>query len=101
MPIYETGSYRVKPSGVEKVKQAIAEFVRYVQANEPGTQMYLAWQEKDDPTKFVHSFIFADAEARKRHGQSEAVRKFEAAYSPELAGGEVVFTEYEMIAGKR
>lgn len=55
MPIYQTGAYRVKPSAVEKVKLAIQEFVSYVQANEPGTQMYLAWQEKDDPMKFVHS----------------------------------------------
>ncbi|HLW51742.1 MAG TPA: antibiotic biosynthesis monooxygenase [Candidatus Angelobacter sp.] len=101
MPIYQTGGYRVKASGVEKVKKAIKEFVAYVQANEPGTQMYLAWQQEDDPTVFLHLFIFADAAAQKRHGQSEAVKRFEAVYSPELAGGEVVFTDYEMIAGKR
>jgi hypothetical protein len=29
------------------------------------------------------------------------VRRFEAVYSPELAGGDVVFTDSEMIAGKR
>lgn len=101
MPIFETGAYRVKPQAVEKVKKAIREFVDYVQANEKGSEMYLAWQHKDDPTKFVHLFIFADEEARKRHGQSDAVRKFEAVYSPELVGGDVEFTQYEMIAGKR
>jgi quinol monooxygenase YgiN len=101
MPIYETGAYRVRPEAVEKVKQAIVEFVDYVKANEPGSQMYLAWQERDDPTRFVHLFIFADAEAREKHGQSEAVRRFEAAYTPELVGGGVVFTKYEMIAGRR
>ena len=98
MPIYQTGAYRVKPSAVEKVKQAIQEFVQYVQANEPGTQMYLAWQERDDPTKFVHLFIFADAAAQARHGESDAVKRFEAVYSPELV--DVVFTDYEMAAGK-
>jgi hypothetical protein len=36
MPLYQTGGYQVKPSGVNKVKQAIKEFVAYVQANEPG-----------------------------------------------------------------
>ena len=40
MPIYQTGGYQVKPSAVSKVKQAIREFVAYVQANEPGTLMY-------------------------------------------------------------
>jgi quinol monooxygenase YgiN len=101
MAIYQTAAYQVKPSAVSKVNQAIQEFVRYVQANEPGTQMYLAWQAKNDPTKFVHLFIFADAEARARHGQSEAVRRFKSAYTPELVGGDVVFTDYELVAGKR
>jgi quinol monooxygenase YgiN len=101
MQIYQTGGYRVKPSAVVKVKQAIQEFVRYVEANEPGTRMYLAWQQKDDPTQFLHLFIFEDAAARARHGQSEAVKRFEAIYSAELVGGDVVFTDYELIAGKR
>jgi quinol monooxygenase YgiN len=101
MAIYQTGGYQVKSSAVGKVKQAIEDFVRYVQANEPGTQMYLAWQEKDDPTRFLHLFIFEDAAAQARHGQSEAVKRFESVYSPELVGGKVVFTTYEMPAGKR
>jgi quinol monooxygenase YgiN len=101
MPIYQTGGYRVKASAVDKVKKAIREFVAYVQANEPGTHMYLAWQEKDDPTHFLHLFIFEDAAAQARHGQSDAVKRFEAVYSPELVEGKVVFTDYEMIAGKR
>ena len=101
MPIYQTGAYRVRASAVHKLKQAIKEFVAYVQANEPGTHMYLAWQQKDDPTHFLHLFIFEDEAAQTRHGQSEAVKRFEAIYSPELAGGDVVFTDYEMVAGKR
>jgi quinol monooxygenase YgiN len=101
MQIYQTGGYRVKPSAVVKVKQAIQEFVRHVEANEPGTRMYLAWQHKDDPTQFLHLFIFEDAAARARHGQSEAVKRFESIYSAELVGGDVVFTDYELIAGKR
>jgi quinol monooxygenase YgiN len=101
MQICQTGSYRVKPSAVVKVKQAIQEFVRHVEANEPGTRMYLAWQQKDDPTQFLHLFIFEDAAGRARHGQSDAVKRFESIYSPELVGGDVVFTDYELIAGKR
>src|SRR5207248_8368845 len=100
MPIYQTGGYRVKPDAVEKVKQAIQVFVKYVQENEPGTKMYLAWQEKSDPTRFNHLFIFENEAAQARHGGSAAVKQFESVYSPELAGGEVVFTDYVMIAGK-
>jgi quinol monooxygenase YgiN len=101
MPLYQTGDYRVKPSAVNKVKEAIKEFVAYVQTDEPGTRMYLAWQQKNDPTHFLHLFIFEDAAAQQLHGESDAVRRFEAVYSPELVGGDVVFTDYEMVAGKR
>ena len=100
MAIYQTGGYRVKPEAVEKVKQAIKVFVRYVQETEPGTKMYLAWQEKKDPTRFNHLFIFENEAAQARHGQSAAVKQFESVYSPELVGGDVVFTDYEMILGK-
>ena len=100
MPIYQTGGYKVKPSAVNIVKEAIRDFVAYVQANESGTQMYLAWQEKNDQTRFLHLFIFADEAAQASHGQSEAVKRFESIYSPELVGGEVVFTDYELISGK-
>jgi quinol monooxygenase YgiN len=49
--------------------------------------MYLAWQEKDDPTRFLHLFVFADKAAQARHGQSEAVKRLESIHSPELVGG--------------
>ncbi len=100
MAIYQTGGYQVSPSAVNKVKQAIQEFVGYVRENEPGTKMYLAWQQKNDPTRFLHLFIFEDEAAQTRHGQSDAVKRFEAVYSPELVGGDVEFTDYEMISGK-
>jgi quinol monooxygenase YgiN len=98
MAIYQTATYQVKPQAVGKVKRAIEDFVRYVQANEPGTQMYVAWQQKDDPTRFIHLFIFKDVAAQTIHSESEAVRHFESVYSPELVGGDVVFTDFEMVA---
>jgi quinol monooxygenase YgiN len=65
--------------------------------NEPGTRMYTAWQRKDDPTRFVHLFEFADEAAHRAHGTSAAVRQFEASYGPELTDGPVVFTDYVLI----
>jgi quinol monooxygenase YgiN len=61
--IYQTGGHQVKPSAADKFKQAIKALVHYVQANEPGAQTHLAWQHKDDPTRFLHLFIFEDAAA--------------------------------------
>ncbi|HLM97895.1 MAG TPA: antibiotic biosynthesis monooxygenase [Bryobacteraceae bacterium] len=101
MPIYTIAEYKVRPSGVDKVMRAIEEFVPYVQANEAGTRMYLAWQQKADPTQFVHFFIFEDEAAHQAHGRSEAVKRFEAAYRPELVGGDVVFTDYHQVASNQ
>jgi quinol monooxygenase YgiN len=98
MAIYTIAKYRVRSSGVDRVKRAIEEFVRYVHANEPGTQMYVAWHEKDDPTRFVHFFIFENEAAHTVHSESAAVKRFEAAYRPELDAGDVVFTDYRMVA---
>jgi quinol monooxygenase YgiN len=98
VPIHQTAHYQVNASAVDKVKAAIAEFVDYVAASEPGSTMYTAWQQQDDPTRFVHLFEFADEAAHQAHGGSGAVRRFEAVYGPELAGGPVVFTGYVQIA---
>ena len=100
MAIFQTAHYQVTPAAVDKVKAAITEFVEYVIQNEPGTRMYAAWQQVGDPTRFVHLFEFADEAAHQAHGQSAAVRQFEAVYQPELVGGPVVFTDYRRIAAK-
>ena len=100
MPIQTIATYRVRASGVDKVKRAIEEFLPYVRAKEPGTRMYAAWQEKDDPTRFVHLFIFESEAALEAHSNSAAVKRFEAAYRPELVEGDVVFTDYDNVSSK-
>jgi quinol monooxygenase YgiN len=101
MPIYQIATYQVTPDGVDAVRTAIKEFVAYVRDNEPGTTMYAAWQEQGDPTKFAHLFIFADEKAHTAHGESQAVRRFEDVYQPDLAAGPVVFTDYHLVADNR
>jgi quinol monooxygenase YgiN len=98
MPIYQTAHYQVTNQAVDKVKAAIVEFVDYVRENEPGTWFYAAWQADDDPSKFVHLFTFEDSKAHERHGQSSAVKQFESVYQPELVGGPVRFTDYQLVA---
>jgi quinol monooxygenase YgiN len=100
VPIYQTAHYQVKAAAIDRVKRAIEEFVDYVRDNEPGTRLYAAGQEVADPTRFVHLFIFEDEAAHHAHGGSEAVRRFESVYRPELVGGPVVFTDYGLVASK-
>jgi quinol monooxygenase YgiN len=98
MPIYQTAHYQVKDEAVSKVKEAIIDFVDYVRQQERSTWFYAAWQAKGDPSNFVHLFTFEDEQAHEQHGQSEAVKRFESVYQPELMGGPVVFTDYQLIA---
>jgi quinol monooxygenase YgiN len=98
MPVYTIAEYKVKAQAVDKVKKAIEDFVRYVKANEPRTAMYTAWQQQDDPTRFVHLFIFEDEAAHEAHGKSAAVKRFESIYGPELTGGPVKFTDFNQVA---
>ncbi len=69
MPIYQTAHYEVRADA-----------------------------EVDDPTKFVHLFIFEDEAAHEAHSRSDAVAAFEAVYTPELTAGPVVFTDYDLVA---
>ena len=98
MPIDTIAEYRVKATGVNKVRHAIEEFVIYVRTYEPGTRMYAAWQKNDDPTNFLLFFIFEYKAAHAAPARSNAVNRFEPAYRPELQGGDVVFTDYELVA---
>ena len=98
MTIYQTAHYQVDEAAVAEVKAAIVEFVDHVRTDEPGTRLYAAWQQEDDPTRFVHLFIFEDEAAQEAHSGSSAVGRFEAAYAPHLVGGPVVFTDYVLIA---
>jgi quinol monooxygenase YgiN len=100
MPIYTIAEYQVRPGGVDKVRRAIEDFMPQVLEREPGTRMYTAWQREDDPTRFVHFFIFEDAAAHAAHAASEAVKRFEAAYRPELVSDGVTFTDYRLVASK-
>ena len=91
MVIYQTAHNQVNGSALGTVKAAIRDFVRYIQEHEPGTKFYAAWQQQDDPTRFVHLFIFENEAAQTAHSESDAVRRFESVYSPELVGGPVGF----------
>jgi quinol monooxygenase YgiN len=94
--IRQLARYQVRPESLEKCLAAIHEFVAYVRSNEAGTLRYEVWQEKEDPTRFVHIFLFRDAEADRIHSESAAVKKFSSILYPECLAP-VEFIDYQFV----
>jgi quinol monooxygenase YgiN len=94
--IRQLARYQVRPGALERSLAAIHEFVAYVRANEPGTLRYEVWQERNDPTRFVHIFVFRDAEADRIHFESAEVKKFAGILYPECLAP-VEFIDYQQV----
>src|SRR5215470_14771387 len=94
--IHELARYEVRPEALEKCLAAIHEFVAYVRANEAGALRYEVWQEDEHPTRFVHLFVWRDAEANRIHGESAAVKKFAGVLYPNCVAP-VEFIEYKQV----
>lgn len=94
--IRQLAHYQLRPEALERCLAAIREFVAYVRANEPGTLRYEVWQEKEDPTRFVHIFTFRDAQADQIHSESVEVKKFASILYPECLAP-VEFVDYQFV----
>jgi quinol monooxygenase YgiN len=94
--IHQLARYEVRPEAVERCLAAIRTFVAYVRSNEPGTIRYDVWQERGHPTRFVHAFIFRDAEAHRAHSSSAEVKQFAAVLYPACLAP-VEFTDYAFV----
>ena len=94
--IRELARYEIRPEALEECLSAIHEFVAYVRSNEAGSLRYEVWQESEHPTRFVHLFIWRDAEANRIHGESAAVKKFAGILYPNCLAP-VQFIEYKQV----
>ena len=94
--IRELARYEVRPEALDRCLAAIHDFVAYVRENEPGALRYEVWQEADQPTRFVHIFVWRDAEANRIHGESSAVKRFASILYPNCLAP-VEFIEYKQV----
>ena len=94
--IHQLARYQVRPEALDRCLAVIREFVAYVASREPGTLRYEVWQEREDRTRFVHIFVFRDAEASRIHSESAEVKKFAAVLYPECLAP-VEFIDYQLV----
>lgn len=95
--VRQLARYQVRAEALERCLAAIREFVASVRAKEPGTLRYEVWQERGDPTRFVHLFVFRDAGADRAHSESAEVKKFASVLYPECLAP-VEFIDYDQVA---
>ena len=94
--IHELARYEVRPESLDQCLAAIHEFVAYIRENEPGSLRYEVWQDAERPTRFIHIFVWRDAEANRIHGESAAVKKFAGILYPNCLAP-VEFIEYKQV----
>jgi quinol monooxygenase YgiN len=97
MPIYPTARFEVHKEALEICEQTIQEFIDYVRVNEPDTILYTSLQEKENPTRFLHYFIFRNENSREIHSNSDAVNRFTSVLYSNLVAA-VEFSEYSNFA---
>lgn len=98
-PIRQVARYQVGHDGLGRCLAAIREYVAWVRANEPGTLLYEVWQDREEPTRFVHLCVFRDTAADRAHSESPALHKFTSIIGPECLAP-VEFLDYGLVAAK-
>lgn len=68
--------FTVKPDSLEYVKILILDFISAIKKNESGTLMYKSYQQKEDPTKFIHVMTFVDEKSQTKHRQTSYCKYF-------------------------
>ena len=92
--------YKVKKKKLEKVKDALSEYMEEVKKNEPGTTDYKVFQDGKDNTSFIHLMTFVDKNAKKTHEKTEHLKKLKKILVPISKGKAVYTTIVEVMPSK-
>lgn len=75
MTINATARFIVNDEQIETALRAIRTFVVHARS-EPGTLRYDSFRSAERPAEFLHVMSFADEDAERAHGSSDAVKAF-------------------------
>lgn len=96
--IARTAEFVVKKGKLKEVKEAIDHFVRTVHVSEPGTRIYVSFQDEKNEFKFLHVMIFESEGAEKKHQSAVYTEKFVSILIPNCKS-EPTFKKYNFIGG--
>jgi quinol monooxygenase YgiN len=97
--IFRIARYSIQPEAIADCQAAIREIVGLTH-DEPGTLMYLVFQEAENPANLIHFSAYADAAALQAHVTGQPMLdKINAVISPVMIGTPT-FTHYTLFDGK-
>ena len=98
--IHTRVEYKVKPEAIPDVLKQIVDYIDTVRNKEPNIRVYESYQNKDDPTKFIHLAEFKDKDAEQTHKNAPYTKKFAKFLWP-LCEQEPQFIYMKMIGSAR
>lgn len=96
MTVYKIARFEVDPGAVESVEEAMREFARFV-GTELDDSTWTTYREKGGPNSYLSIITADDAAAERRHRDASGTKDFANRLYPNVIG-DVVFTDYELVA---
>jgi len=90
--------FEIKPSKKEEVINAIENLTRVVHVSEPGSRLYVSFQDKKNQNKFVHIMCFENEGAEMKHRSAGYTQEFVEIIN-RTCKKEPVFKEYTCVGG--
>ena len=96
--IAKTAEFEIKSGKKQEVMEAIENFTRTVHVSEPGSRLYVSFQDKKNQNKFIHIMCFENEGAEMKHKSAGYTREFVQLINKSCKK-EPVYKEYTCMGG--
>ena len=96
--IAKIANFEVNPEHLESALELIRQFTFVVHYSEPGTKIYLSFQDKENEYQFKHIMLFDSKGAEEAHKNSTNTKDFLESLYP-VCKKSPIFEEFNFIGG--
>ena len=96
--IARTAEFEIKPGKKPVVIEAIEKFTRTVHVSEPGSRLYVSFQDKKDQNKFIHIMVFENEGAELKHKTAGYTQEFVDIVN-KVCVKKIIFKEFNFVGG--
>jgi quinol monooxygenase YgiN len=96
--IARTAEFEIKPDKKQEVIEAIERFTRTVHVSEPGSKLYVSFQDKKNQNKFIHIMVFENEGAELKHKTAGYTQEFTEIVN-KACKKKIIFKEFNFVGG--